>query len=144
MRLAAVLIALLVAGSAIATPALAEKRVALVIGNGAYQHAPALANPKNDAEGMAAALKRLGFDVALGVDLDKAATDRMLESFERKLDGADVALFFYAGHGLQVNGRNFLVPVDAKLEREAQLNFQAVALDLVQTLMEQTQRTSVI
>ncbi len=127
-----------------AAPVYAEKRVALVIGNGAYQHAPALANPRNDAENVAAALKRLGFDVSLGVDLDKSSTDRLLEGFERKLDGAEVALFFYAGHGLQVNGRNFLVPVDAKLEREAQLNFQAVALDLVQTLMEQTPRTNII
>ncbi len=139
-RLAAFLIALLW----FAPPALAEKRVALVIGNSAYKHAPALANPKNDAEGMAAALARLKFEVVAGTDLDKPAMERLLRAFAQKLATADVALVFYAGHGLQVHGRNYLVPIDGKLEQETDLAFEAVPLDLVQGLMEQGQRTNIM
>ena len=131
----------------VAAPALAEKRVALVIGNGAYKYAPALPNPKNDAVGLAAALKRLKFDVIEGHDLDEIATRRLLRELSDKLDGfgkEDVALFFYAGHGLQVNGRNYIVPVDAKLERERDLDFQAVAFDFVQQLMEKTPQTNIV
>ncbi len=128
----------------LAAPALAEKRVALVIGNAAYQHAPALANPKHDAEGMAEALRALDFEVLLGVDLDKPGIERLLQVFAEKLDRADVALVFYAGHGLQVNGRNYLVPVNGKLDRESDLLFQAVPLDTLQTLLEQGQRTNIL
>jgi uncharacterized caspase-like protein len=124
--------------------ALAENRVALVIGNSAYKHAPALANPKNDAEGMAASLKRLGFEVLAGTDLDKPSMDKLLQAFADKLEKADVALVFYAGHGLQVNGRNYLVPTDGKLDKESDLVFQATALDTIQGLMEQGQRTSIM
>jgi uncharacterized caspase-like protein len=90
--------------------AFAEKRVALVIGNAAYQKAPELTNPKNDAEDMAAALKALGFTVILGLDLDKRAMDRKIIEFESALSGADAAVFHYSGHGLQVAGVNYLVP----------------------------------
>jgi uncharacterized caspase-like protein len=128
----------------LAAPALAETRVALVIGNSAYKHAPALANPKNDAEGMAASLRRLKFEVLAGTDLDKPAMEKLLQAFAAKLETADVALVFYAGHGLQVHGRNYLVPVDGKLDRESDLAFQAVPLDLIQGLMEQSQRTNIM
>jgi len=128
----------------LAAPALAEKRVALVIGNAAYKHAPALANPKNDAEGVAAALQRLKFEVLAGTDLDKPAMEKLLQAFSLKLETADVALVFYAGHGLQVHGRNYLVPVEAKLDREADLVFQAVPLDVIQGLMEAHQRTNIM
>jgi uncharacterized caspase-like protein len=127
-----------------ATPALAETRVALVIGNAAYKHAPALANPKNDAEAMAASLRRLKFEVLAGTDLDKAAMDKLLRAFAGKLETADVALVFYAGHGLQVHGRNYLVPVDGKLDKESDLGFEAVSLDFIQQLMEQQRRTSIM
>ena len=103
----------------LAAPALAEKRVALVIGNSAYVHAPALPNPKNDAEALAAALTRLNFEVFAGTDLDKPAMERLLRRFADAAEKADVALAYYAGHGLQVNGRNYLVPVDAKLDKLA-------------------------
>ncbi len=125
-------------------PTFAETRVALVIGNSAYKNAPALPNPRNDAEGMAAALKRLGFDVSLGVDLEKQAMERLLQGFVEKLDRADVALLFYAGHGLQVSGSNYLIPIDAKLDRETDLAFQTISLDLVQRLMEQSQRVNIM
>jgi len=110
--------------TAFATPALAETRVALVIGNAAYKHAPALANPKNDAEAMAASLRRLKFDVLAGTDLDKAAMDKLLRAFAGKLEMADVALVFYAGHGLQVHGRNYLVPVDRPRLLQVLLRFR--------------------
>jgi len=131
----------------LATPALAETRVALVIGNAAYKHAPALANPKNDAEGVAVSLRRLKFDVLLGVDLDEAGMRRLLREFAGKVEGLgkdDVALVFYAGHGLQVNGGNYLVPVDAKLEKESDLAFQAVSLDFLSKLLEQTPHTNIV
>ena len=88
------------------------KRVALVIGNSAYA-AGALANPKNDATAIAAALKKLDFDVALVVNANKSALDKAFRQFSNQSDKADVALLFYAGHGVQVNGNNYIVPLDA-------------------------------
>lgn len=114
-----------------AAPALAEKRVALVIGNAAYRHAPALANPKNDAEGVAASLQRLQFEVLLGVDLDKRGLEALLQRFSEKLDKADVALVFYAGHGLQVNGRapaRSAASAIAEMQRKATAREKAGAL----------------
>ena len=119
-----------------ATNAEAGKRVALVMGNGAYAHAPVLANPASDARAMAAALERLGFDVELGVDLDLAGMRRAVLAFARKLQGADMALFFYAGHGLQVNGQNYLLPVDATIGSEADLDFSAMPARLVLDQMD--------
>jgi uncharacterized caspase-like protein len=116
--------------------ATAETRVALVVGNAAYRNTGALANPLNDARDMAAALKASGFDVVEAFDADKRGMDGALRSFADKLGKADVALFFYAGHGLQVGAQNFLVPVDAKLERERDLEFEAVRLDFVLRQME--------
>ena len=101
LRIVSVAVALLTLGST----AHAEKRVALIVGNAGYAHAGALANPVNDAGDMTAALKRLGFEVIVGTDLDRRAFDGKLREFARALPKADVALFFYAGHGLQVSGR---------------------------------------
>ena len=116
--------------------AVAETRVALVVGNSAYQSTTVLANPGNDAQDMTAALKRAGFTVIEALDADKRKFDAALRSFADKLAKADVALFFYAGHGLQVGLQNYLVPVDAKLERERDLEFEAVKLDFVLRQME--------
>ncbi len=129
---------------ATAHAALAEKRVALVIGNGAYTNAPTLANPKNDAEDMAAALKALGFTVIFGIDLDKRGMDRKILEFESALHGADAGVFHYSGHGLQVAGVNYLVPVDASLESAAALRIEAVRLDFVQETMEREARTNIL
>ena len=117
-------------------PAAAQKRVALIVGNSAYAHAGPLANPANDAADMAAALKEVGIEVLLGLDLDKRAFDLKVRDFARALMGADSGIFFYAGHGLQVGGRNYLVPVDAQLQNERDLDFEAVALDFVLKQME--------
>jgi uncharacterized caspase-like protein len=91
-------------------PAAAEKRVALVMGNSAYQHTAPLKNPSNDATDMAEKLRQLGFDVIEGTDLSKDEMEQRIRAFADKLTGADVGLFFYAGHGLQIDGRNFLAP----------------------------------
>jgi uncharacterized caspase-like protein len=117
-------------------PAAAAKRVALVIGNSAYVQAPALTNPVNDAADMAKALTEAGFDVVLGLDLDRRAFDDKLRTFARSVDGADIAVLFYAGHGLQVTGHNYLVPIDAALASERDLDFEAVSLDFVLRQME--------
>jgi uncharacterized caspase-like protein len=117
-------------------PAKAEKRVALIVGNTHYEHSPALSNPINDANDIAEVLKRLGFDVLLGLDLDKRAFDLKVRDFARAVEDADTALFFYAGHGLQLSLQNYLVPVDAAIEREPDLDFEGVRLDLVLKHME--------
>lgn len=117
-------------------PASAAKRVALVIGNAAYAQANALTNPVNDAADMAKALTEAGFDVTLGLDLDRGGFNEKLRAFSRALDGADTALLFYAGHGLQVAGHNYLVPVDAGLGSERDLDFEAISLDFVLRQME--------
>jgi uncharacterized caspase-like protein len=119
-----------------AQAAWADVRVALVIGNGAYQNTTPLANPLNDAQDMTVALKAAGFDVVEAFDADKRGIDRALRDFTDKLAKADVALFFYAGHGLQVGAQNYLVPIDAKLDRERDLEFEAVKLDFVLRQME--------
>lgn len=119
-----------------AAPAWAERRVALVIGNSAYVNANPLANPANDASDMAAKLENLGFEVTLGLDLDKQSFDAKVRAFSGTLENADAALLFYAGHGLQIGGRNFLVPIDAKLERERDVEFETVSLDFVLKQME--------
>src|ERR1700716_814854 len=114
----------------------ATDRVALVIGNGAYRHANPLPNPPNDAADVAAALRAIGFDVVEGRDLDKRAMEAKIIEFGRKLDGASLAAFFYAGHGLQVGGKNYLVPIDAKVERAAELGFETIKVNQVLAQME--------
>ena len=108
----------------------AEKRVALVIGNSAYQAVPKLPNPDSDARLMSDTLKSLGFFVVGGsarLDLDKAGFDASLQEFKTQLIGADVALFYYAGHGVETHGLNYLVPVDAHPQDEADVFTQMVS-----------------
>src|ERR1700753_1873791 len=107
------LLALLALGLAWPDPAAAERRVALVIGNSAYQNTAQLDNPRNDAKLMADTLASLGFTLVGGgaqLDLDKASLDKAVQSFGRQIQGTDVSLFYYAGHGVQVNGANYLIP----------------------------------
>jgi uncharacterized caspase-like protein len=124
--------------------AAADKRVALVIGNSAYQHTAPLRNPSNDATDMAAKLRELGFDVIDGIDLTKAEMESRIRAFSDKLAGADVGLFYYAGHGLAVDGKNFLAPVDAALKSEADVDFETVELNLVLKQMERNSRLSLV
>ena len=126
------------------SPAWAEKRVALVVGNAAYQHATPLINAVNDARDVAAALTELGFEVVYGADLDKRAFDLKVREFARVLDRANVGLFFYSGHGLQVKGVNYLVATDAKLEAERDLDFETARVEFVLSLMERAAKTNLV
>jgi hypothetical protein len=122
----------------------AEKRVALVFGNSAYQHAAELKNPRNDADDVAGALRRLGFEVITGLDVDDRQMTQKVRDFARALDGADVALFYYAGHGLQAKGQNYLLPVTAAPKTETDLDFEAVPLDLIMKQMQRMTRVSLV
>jgi Caspase domain/Putative peptidoglycan binding domain len=146
MRCGLVLLMLLSAMLATWLPAAAqaEKRVALVIGNGAYQNTTEIKSTKSDAADMAAALTRLGFDVVDGGDLDKRAMERTMRAFTQKLSHADVALFYFAGHALQSGGQNFLMPVDARLRSEGDVDFEALPLALVLRQMEREAKTSIV
>jgi len=124
--------------------AVAEKRVALVIGNSAYLHTVTLTNPKNDAADMVAALKKRGFVVIEGFDLNKAAFDSKVLEFAATLRGADAGVFYYAGHGLQVAGQNYLVPIDAKAEAAETLEFEMLRVDVVHRIMERLTNTNIL
>ena len=135
---------LLVIATVAAAPALAEKRVALVIGNSAYENTPPLANPVNDATDMAAALKSVGFDVILQTNLKKRETEQAMVRFARMAQDADAALFYYAGHGIQFRGVNYLVPVDARLDDEFSLNFELTRVDDVTSVLDQARGVKVL
>src|SRR5215471_777897 len=120
------------------------RRVALVIGNAAYRYSARLENPRNDAADMAIVLRRKGFHVVQGFDLDKAAFDAKIGEFSEALRGAQVGLLFYAGHGVQVSGQNYLVPIDAKLTTAATLDMEMVRLERVHRTMEREARTSIL
>lgn len=139
LRLAAVLSLFL-----LSSYAWADKRVALVIGNSAYQHAPQLANPQNDASDMASKLTGLGFVVVTGHDLDLTGMRQSIREFVGKVEGADVALFFYAGHGLQVNGGNYMIPIDAQLRSNNDLDFEALPIELVLSAMERNAKVNLV
>lgn len=118
-------------------PAFAGNRVALVIANSAYQHAPSLANPVNDGAVMAKTLKAAGFDtVNFRHDLSALETRRTLRDFADATRNADIAVVYYAGHGIEVEGSNYLIPVDAKLERDTDVYDEALSLDRVLVAVE--------
>ena len=124
---------------AVAQSPAAARRVALVIGNFGYEHVPRLANPGNDATLIAATLRQSGFTLVGGgvqENIDKAHFDPLVQAFGRSIQGADVALFYYAGHGMQVDGSNWLVPIDANPTRPQDLEFQMVNADLVLKQMD--------
>jgi Caspase domain len=120
-------------------PANAEKRIALVVGNSAYRNVPPLTNSANDAKLIAETLKSLGFELVGGnaqLDLDKPGFEAIVKRFGTLMQGADVGLFYYAGHGVQVRGANYLVPVSANPEREADVDFEMLDTALVMRQME--------
>ena len=117
-----------------------SSRIALVIGNSAYRNVPALSNPANDARGIAVTLKGLGFTLVgdgAETDLDKPALEKAIRSFGEALKSGGVGVFYYAGHGLQVHGENYLVPVDANPTKEADIDFELVDANLVLRQMEE-------
>ena len=123
--------AVAVLSSAFPGPAQAAERVALVIGNAAYARAPALANPLNDAAAVGAALARLGYSVTRLQDADYETLRQGLGDFAVAAQASEVALVFYAGHGIEVDKHNFLVPVDAELASDQSVEYEAVRLELV-------------
>ncbi len=120
-----------------AAGALAETRVALVIGNGGYRAITALANPPNDAKDVAAQLTALGFNVSFGVDLDQATMASKIAAFGKSAATADVSLFYYGGHGVQLAAHNYLIPIDAELHSEEDIYQHTIHLDEVIKLQEQ-------
>jgi hypothetical protein len=133
--------ALLLAGG----PALADKRVALVIGNGAYENAPKLTNPVNDGNTMAATLKGAGFDVVDNRrDMSAADIRRALRDFADRAQNADIAVVYYAGHGIEVDGGNYLIPIDAKLERDTDVYDEALSLDRVLLAVEPARKLRLV
>lgn len=123
---------LLVAGQILfAGGAFAEKRVALVIGNGAYPKPMDLPNGPKDAKALALALERLGFEVVSAYDLPYAKLNDTLKDFSRKVSDADVGLFFYSGHGMQAAGENHLIPVDARLKHAEDLDFETIKISTI-------------
>jgi formylglycine-generating enzyme required for sulfatase activity len=121
------------------TKAAAEKRVALVVGNGAYRHADKLANPVNDAQGMRDVLKKLGFDVVYGEDLDLKGLQRAIGQFAGAVKGADVAMVYFAGHGATFGDTPYVVPIDAEFANLDQVRYELVEVErLIGELREAT------
>ena len=120
----------------LAHPTRASERVALVIGNSDYEHVSRLANPTNDASDIGAALGRLGFDVTRLENTSYQDMRRGLQDFKRTASGAEMAIVFYAGHGIEVDKDNFLIPVDARLQTDGDVEYETVSLDLVARTVE--------
>lgn len=112
-----------------------QRRTALIIGNGAYQGSP-LSNPVNDARAMREALVRLGFEVVYGENLTQNQMKEAIRSFGNKIRGSGVGLFYYAGHGTQVKGQNYLIPIGANVASEAEVEYESVDVGRVLALME--------
>ena len=131
MRVMKAVRSLVVAIVVLVAPAVlfADGRVALVVGNTTYAHIGRLPNPENDAADMSAALRRLGFEVTTELDADRVELTEALRAFTRRSAGADVSLVFYAGHGIEMDGVNYLVPVDARLERDVDVRFETITVD---------------
>ncbi len=131
-------------GFCFSTPGHAEKRIALVIGNSDYTRVPSLVNPENDATLMAETLRSVGFDVALVVNVDRRKMARAVRSFGKKLRAAGpdaVGLFYYAGHGNQAKGVNYLIPLDAEIDTIADLEVEALSASNILSQMEDAGNT---
>lgn len=122
----------------------AAERVALVIGNAAYRNVPSLRNPGRDAQLIATALTEIGFETEIRLDLDKAGMEQALYEFIDHAQGAGIALIYYAGHGMEFGGRNYLIPVDARLRTDIELGFQTVPLDLVMTAVSGARKLQLV
>jgi tetratricopeptide (TPR) repeat protein len=120
------------------------RRAALVIGNGRYVTAPQLSNPPNDARLIAAKMRAMGFEVAEGIDLDRAAMTRTITDFLRAAATAKIAVVFYAGHGMQVDGHNYLVPVDGDFRNSADIAKQALDVDFILAGLDDALRANIV
>ena len=122
----------------------AGRRAALVIGNGGYAHVKALPNPPNDARSIAKSLRDIGFAVSEGIDLDRAAMQKMTRDFLREAARAQVALVYYAGHGVQIDGRNYLVPVDVRLQAGSSMTEAMIDMDTILAGLDDRVRTNIL
>ena len=123
---------------------LGGRRVALVIGNGAYAHVKALPNPPNDARAIAKSLRDIGFVVSEGVDLDRSAMQTTTREFLRNATGAQIALVYYAGHGVQIAGRNYLIPVDVRLDQGKNATETMIDMDTILAGLDDQVRTNIL
>ena len=121
-----------------------EKKVALVVGNGAYRNAPTLANPVGDAKAIAETFRGLGFEVVEGYDADRSTLSATVREFAKSSRDADLSVFFYAGHGIAHDGRNYMVPVDAAFEDTTALDFEAMPVDFVTKQMSYADGVSLV
>jgi hypothetical protein len=129
----------------LASPALAERKVALLIGNSAYKAVQPLRNPSNDVALMARTLRDAGFDVVdTALDLDERSLRQALRRFEDKAADADVGVVFYSGHGIEMNGQNYLIPVDARLGSDGDVKDEAVPLDRVLESIDRVKRLKLV
>jgi uncharacterized caspase-like protein len=145
MRACAAIVFAVLAFCACSQAALAEKRVALVVGNSAYENVVGLTNPAHDAAAITDMFKRAGFDVVDSKhDLRNAEMRRALREFTDKARDSDIAVIYYAGHGIEVNGVNYLVPVDAMLERDTDAYDEAISLDRILQAIEPAKRLHLV
>ena len=121
----------------------APRRLALVIGNGAYVDGP-LANAVNDAKDVTSTLKDIGFQVMPVFNADKRTIDKAVEAFSRRLSAGDIGLFYFSGHGIQVDGENYIVPINARLNRQADAEYDAIPLGKVIDTLKETSATAKI
>jgi tetratricopeptide (TPR) repeat protein len=124
--------------------AVAGQRVALVIGNGTYAYVKALPNPTNDARAIAKSLRDIGFTVSEGIDLDRAMMQKMTRDFLREAARAQIAVIYYAGHGVQIDGRNYLVPVDVRLQAGGNLTETMIDIDTILAGLDDQVRTNIL
>jgi cytochrome c556 len=130
---------------AMACPAMAERRVALVIGNSEYQAVAKLNNPQHDAQALSTALRNLGFDqVTMKTELGRDQLVSALRDFAREADKADWAVVYYSGHGIEVGGINYMIPVDARLVTDRDIEFEAVNMNLVLTAVDSASKLRLV
>jgi hypothetical protein len=148
LRLFSVLVLAAIVAAAtpvLCTTALADKRVALVIGNSAYKKVQQLNNPMNDAQAVGEIFRAAGFDVIdIRHDLDAQGLRRAIRDFSLVVRDADVAVVFYAGHGIELDGNNYLVPIDAKLAWDVDVEDETVSLDRVLKIIEPAKRLRLV
>jgi hypothetical protein len=144
MPLVRLIVALFVIVTGTAPALAAEKRVALVIGNSTYENVSNLKNPANDAADLAAAFGRIGFDVTVGVDMDYRKMRLALRDFAETANDADVVVIYFAGHGVEIENTNYLIPVNAELKRDRDVEFEAIRLDAVVNAISGTDGLKII
>lgn len=121
-----------------------QKRIALVVGNSSYTGVSPLRNPVNDANAITKALQGVGFEVVLGTDRTKVQLDAAVAEFSNKARGADVALYYYSGHAMQVEGRNWMLPIDAQPESPSDMAIMANPMDTVFKQMSEKAKVSIM